>query len=130
MMRLRIRITGAVQGVGFRPHVYRLARARGLAGYVLNSIQGVCIEVEGPPLSVDAFQEELRSAPPANAVVSGFVSEAIAEQGIAGFVVRHSDSSGEPVAYLLPDLAVCPACLGDIRDPRNRRYRYPFTTCT
>ncbi|MBI5281209.1 MAG: carbamoyltransferase HypF [Candidatus Solibacter usitatus] len=129
-MRLRIRITGAVQGVGFRPHVYRLARARGLAGYVLNSIQGVCIEVEGPTASVEAFQEELRAGPPANAVVSGFSSEAIAEQGGGEFAVRHSDSSGEPAAYLLPDLAICTACLKDIGDPRNRRYRYPFTTCT
>jgi hydrogenase maturation protein HypF len=116
--------------VGFRPHVYRLARARGLAGFVLNSIQGVLIEAEGAATGLDAFVEELRAGPPPNAVVTGFTTEAIPDEGTASFTVRHSDATGEPAAFLLPDLAICPECLADITNPCNRRYRYPFTTCT
>jgi hydrogenase maturation protein HypF len=127
-MRLRIRITGAVQGVGFRPHVYRMAGRHGLAGFVLNSAQGVLIEVEGA--SATAFVEQLRAQPPAHAVIAGFSLESIADLGDTSFTVRHSDSSGQPAAYLLPDLAICDACQAEIRDPANRRFRYPFTTCT
>ncbi|QOY89840.1 carbamoyltransferase HypF [Paludibaculum fermentans] len=129
-MRLRIRITGAVQGVGFRPHVYRLAASAGLGGFVQNSIQGVLIEAEGPPRVARWLEQKLRETPPANAVVHSFISEEIPEQGITAFRVDDSDTKGEPAAFLLPDLAICPACLADIRDPGNRRYRYPFTTCT
>ncbi len=127
-MRLRIRITGAVQGVGFRPHVYRLAVEHGLTGFVLNSAQGVLIEAQG--LRAEKFEAALRAQPPAHAVIAGFTSETMAERDERTFEVRHSDSLGEPSAYLLPDLAICDACLGEIRDPRNRRFRYPFTTCT
>lgn len=129
-MRLRIRITGAVQGVGFRPHVYRLAVEAGLSGFVLNSAQGVCIEAQGEAAAVRGFAERLQRCPPANAVVASFDTEPLQEQAAGPFEVRSSDASGEPAAYLLPDLAVCPACLADIRTPGNRRYRYPFTSCT
>lgn len=129
-MRLRIRITGAVQGVGFRPHVYRMAAEAGLAGFVLNSVQGVLIEAEGAESAVARFAEELRLAPPANAVVASFSLERVEDQATQGFEVRTSDAAGEPAAFLLPDLAICPACLLDIRTPGNRRHRYPFTSCT
>ncbi len=129
-MRLRIRITGAVQGVGFRPHVYRMAREAGLTGYVLNNAQGVLIEAEGAAGAVSDFAEHLRRCPPANAVVAGFEAEAAPEQGSLQFEVRTSDGSGAPAAFLLPDLAVCPACLADIRARGNRRHQYPFTSCT
>lgn len=129
-MRLRIRITGAVQGVGFRPHVYRLAASAGLGGFVQNSFQGVLIEVEGPPRVARWLEQKLKEAPPAHALVHSFSSEEIPEQGMAPFRVDHSDVTGEPGAFLLPDLAICAACLAEIRDPGNRRYRYPFTTCT
>ncbi|MGC4056188.1 MAG: carbamoyltransferase HypF [Paludibaculum sp.] len=129
-MRLRIRITGAVQGVGFRPQVYRLASSAGLGGFVQNSHEGVLVEVEGPPRVARWLEQKLREAPPAHATVHSFSTEEIADQGITPFRVDQSDSSGQPGAFLLPDLAVCPACLGDIRDERNRRYRYPFTSCT
>lgn len=129
-MRLRIRITGAVQGVGFRPHVYRLAASAGLGGFVQNSFQGVLIEVEGPPRVTRWLEQKLKEAPPAHALVHSFRSEEIPEQGMALFRVDDSDATGEPGAFLLPDLALCPACLAEIRDPHNRRYRYPFTTCT
>lgn len=129
-MRLRIRITGAVQGVGFRPHVYRLAVSAGLAGFVQNSIQGVCIEAEGPPRVVRWLEQRLRESPPPNSFVHSFVTEEIPEQGHQPFEVQASDPSGEPAAFLSPDLAICPACLDDIRNSGNRRYRYAFTTCT
>lgn len=129
-MRLRIRITGAVQGVGFRPHVYRLAASAGLSGFVLNSIQGVLIEVEGPPRVVRWFEQQLRESPPPHARIHTSTTEEIPEQGAAPFEVRESDAAGQPAAFLLPDLAICPACLADIRNPANRRHRYPFTTCT
>jgi hydrogenase maturation protein HypF len=129
-MRLRLRIAGAVQGVGFRPHVYRMAVEAGLSGYVLNSAQGVLIEIQGTPEAVSAFEARLRRTPPANAWIASFSSEALPDEDGAAFAVRHSDAGGEPAAYLLPDLAVCAECLADIRDPRNRRHRYPFTSCT
>ncbi len=129
-MRLRIRITGAVQGVGFRPHIYRMAVSAGLTGSVLNSAQGVLIEVEGCDEAVDLFASELREHPPSNAVVTTFLSQRIPDQHSSTFEILHSDDSGEPAAFLLPDLAICPACLDDIRDPHNRRHLYPFTTCT
>ncbi|WP_321478169.1 carbamoyltransferase HypF [uncultured Paludibaculum sp.] len=129
-MRLRIRICGAVQGVGFRPHVYRLASSAGLGGFVQNSIHGVVIEAEGPPRVVRWLEQKLREAPPSHALVESFTCEEIEEQGMAPFRVDLSDATGEPSAFLLPDLAVCAACLSDIRTPANRRYLYPFTTCT
>ncbi|MBI4893660.1 MAG: carbamoyltransferase HypF, partial [Acidobacteria bacterium] len=129
-MRLRLRITGAVQGVGFRPHVFRLATEAQLAGFVLNSPQGVQIEVQGPGESVEAFREKLQQNPPANAQIATFTSEQIPDQPDQTFEVRPSANTGQPAAYLLPDLAICPPCLADIRNPRNRRHLYPFTSCT
>lgn len=129
-MRIRVRITGAVQGVGFRPHVCRLAERHGVAGFVLNSAQGVLVEAEGGDASVRAFVEELRTSPPPLSVIASFAAEEIPERGERGFRVESSDSGGEPEAFLLPDLAICAECRREIFDPANRRYRYPFTTCT
>jgi len=129
-VRIRVRITGAVQGVGFRPHVYRLARRHGVAGFVLNSVQGVVAEAEGSEAAVRAFVEELQREPPPLAVIAAFETSEIPDQGETQFRVETSDTGGEPEAFLLPDLALCDACRAEIFDPRNRRYRYPFTTCT
>jgi hydrogenase maturation protein HypF len=129
-MRIRITITGAVQGVGFRPYVYRLACGYGLSGHVQNSVRGVRIEAQGEASQIASFEDRLRREPPANAVIRDFVSEAIPEQDSTGFSVRTSDASGEPDAYLLPDLAVCGDCLRDIQEPGNRRQGYAFTSCT
>ena len=129
-MRIRIRITGAVQGVGFRPHVYRLAERHGVAGFVLNSAQGVLVEAEGGQSQVDAFVEELRARPPRLAVVASFETMRLPDRGERGFRVETSAEEGEPEAFLLPDLGLCEDCRREIFDPHNRRYRYPFTTCT
>jgi len=129
-VRVRVKITGAVQGVGFRPFVYRLANEWNLSGWVINSSQGVRIEAQGAEADVEAFLRRLQEHPPPHAVVAGFEVAGIPEQDGSGFRVLASDPEGEPAAFLLPDLASCRECLAEVRDPANRRYRYPFTTCT
>jgi len=129
-VRIRARITGAVQGVGFRPHVFRMAQQHGVAGFVLNSTSGVTVEAEGEERRVHAFVEDLRGNPPPLAVIASFRTETLPDAGYSGFSVRQSDTQGEREAFLLPDLAMCAECRREIFDPRNRRFRYPFTTCT
>lgn len=129
-MRIRARITGAVQGVGFRPHVFRMAQKHGVAGFVLNSTAGVLIEAEAEDGRVRAFVEELRRNPPPLARIASFLTELLPGAGYSGFHVEASDTGGEPEAFLPPDLAMCGDCRREIFDPRDRRYRYPFTTCT
>jgi hydrogenase maturation protein HypF len=127
--RLRVRIRGAVQGVGFRPFVYRLARELELAGWVINSSAGVVIEVEGTPATLDQFLlRVVRDCPP-RAIVQGTESAYFDPVGFRSFEIRES-AGGEKTALVLPDIATCPNCLQDLRDPGNRRYRYPFTNCT
>ena len=127
--RLRVRIRGAVQGVGFRPFVYRLARELGLAGWVINSSSGVVIEVEGPSATLEQFLlRVVRDCPP-RAMVQGTESAYLDPVGFRSFEIRES-VGGEKTALVLPDIATCPSCLEDLRDPANRRYRYPFTNCT
>ncbi len=127
--RLRVRIRGAVQGVGFRPFVYRLARELGLAGWVINSSAGVVIEVEGPPATLERFLlRVVRDCPP-RAIVQGTESAYFDPVGFRAFEIRES-AGGEKTALVLPDIATCPSCLEDLRDPANRRHRYPFTNCT
>lgn len=127
-MRVRIRITGAVQGVGFRPHVYRMAMEAGLTGYVLNSVHGVVVEAQGEGAA--GFAEELRRNPPANAVVASFEVEELEARGETKFEVRMSEAEGAPEAFLPPDLAVCGECLAEIRSAKDRRCGYAFTSCT
>jgi len=130
MERWRLTIQGAVQGVGFRPFVYRLATDLRAGGWVVNSAQGVVIEVEAPTVTLDTFITRLRSELPRHASISDFHVQTIPPQGETEFHIHHSDSKGVKSALILPDLAICPDCLRDISDPTNRRYRYPFTNCT
>ncbi|MEJ5367150.1 MAG: carbamoyltransferase HypF [Bryobacteraceae bacterium] len=129
-MRIRARITGAVQGVGFRPHVFRMACKHGVAGFVLNSTAGVVIEAEAANGTVSAFFEELRRSPPPLARIASFTTEPLPDAGYKEFRVESSETEGEAEAFLPPDLAMCGDCRREIFDPRNRRCRYPFTTCT
>jgi hydrogenase maturation protein HypF len=128
--RLRITARGAVQGVGFRPFVYRLATELHLHGWVVNSTQGVTIEVEGDCALLDSFLIRLSSEKPPRSFFQSLESRFLDVAGYTAFEIRESISSGEPTALILPDIATCEECLAEIFDPANRRYRYPFTNCT
>jgi hydrogenase maturation protein HypF len=126
----RISVRGVVQGVGFRPFVYRLAHDHGLTGWVLNHSGGVDIEIEGPPAALDAFIRELETeAPPLARIEAVEVADA-PSAGYRAFEIRHSVSEEGRYQLISPDMATCPDCLSDLLDPADRRYRYPFTNCT
>ena len=127
-MRVRARVSGVVQGVGYRPFVYGLASELGLSGFVFNDAEGVLVEVEGE--SVDAFVARLRREAPPLASVSDVVCEAVPEVGERAFVIRESPRGGAPDAPISADVATCDACLAELFDPSDRRYRYPFINCT
>ncbi len=129
-MRVRLRIEGTVQGVGFRPHVYRLASAMGLGGYVLNDERGVLLEAEGDDTSVERFVVRLREEAPPLAEIQRVLREEVAVCGEDGFRILASGRGGEPDALVAPDAATCPDCLAELFDPADRRYRYPFVNCT
>ncbi|MGQ9369989.1 carbamoyltransferase HypF [Azospirillum sp. ST 5-10] len=127
--RVRVRVRGQVQGVGFRPHVHALARRFALAGWVLNDAQGVLLEVQGT--DVAGFLAALRGEAPPLARIDSVESEAVPTlPGEAGFAIRHSAGGGAVATGVAPDAAVCPACLAELFDPADRRYRYAFLNCT
>ncbi|HEY7266143.1 MAG TPA: carbamoyltransferase HypF [Solirubrobacterales bacterium] len=128
--RLRVRVEGTVQGVGFRPFVYRVADELGLAGWVLNDSRGVLIEVEGERDALDALLERLRGEGPPLAVVERVAEETVAVTGETGFRITESAEGGEGEAAVSPDVATCDDCLTELLDPDDRRHRYPFTNCT
>jgi len=128
--RLKIAVRGAVQGVGFRPFVHRLAAELGLAGWVNNSSQGVFIEAEGSRPVLEQFLFRLQTEKPPRSFIQSLESWWLDPTGCAGFQIRPSDPGGGKTAILMPDLATCPECLREILDPRNRRHLYPFTNCT
>ncbi len=127
--RLRIRVGGVVQGVGFRPYVFRLAGELGLAGFVLNDPKGVVIEIEGDDAAVAGFLRRLPAEAPPLASIAEVVPTALEPVGEAGFVVGAS-RDGEAGAPVAADAATCPACLAELLDPGDRRHRYPFVNCT
>ena len=128
-VRVHVAIRGAVQGVGFRPFVYRLAQELGLRGWVSNSTAGVFVEAEGADPVVRAFVRRLESDKPAIALIQSLEATFLNPVDYAGFEIRAS-TGGEKCTLVMPDLATCPACVADIFDTGNRRYRYPFTNCT
>ena len=128
--RAKVTVLGAVQGVGFRPFVYRLATQLSLNGWVLNSPQGVFIEVEGSPHGLRTFLVRLQKERPPLAIVQSLEVSFLDAAGYEGFEIRFSEQTGQKTALILPDIAICPDCLREILDPTNRRYRYPFTNCT
>ena len=127
--RLRLDMTGAVQGVGFRPFVHRLAVSERLGGFVRNTGAGVSLEVEGRPQALNRFLARLDAEirPPAR--IHRRHAGWIPVQGEQDFVIAPSTTSDRRSAVVLPDLATCSDCLKEIFDPDDRRYRYPFTTC-
>ena len=128
---VRFRITGAVQGVGFRPFVYRLAHELGISGWVKNDPQGVLIEASADIQTLELFERRLREQAPVAARIGNILhSKENANFAGSGFEIIDSDLTGAKTAQILPDLATCPDCLREIFDPTDRRYLYPFTNCT
>ena len=127
---LKFEIAGIVQGVGFRPHVYRLAVRHGLKGFVRNTESGVEIHVEGKPGAPERFFAALMDTLPEHARVYGVEQTVCEPAGFEEFRIVESDSTPGGVPMMLPDLAPCPECLKEMRDPASRRYHYPFTNCT
>ena len=130
LMRMRISIRGAVQGVGFRPFIYRLAAEDRLAGWVNNSSQGVIVETEGSKEQLQSFLLRIDREKPPRCFIQSLESSYLDPVGYTTFEIRESDDSGEKTALVLPDIAVCSDCLAEVLDPTNRRYLYPFTNCT
>ena len=130
MERLKVVIRGAVQGVGFRPFVYGLASELDLHGWVLNSSQGVFVEVEGERPLLEEFLLRLEQEKPPRAIIQSLEFSFLDPLGYSGFVIRHSEDTGEKTVLILPDIATCPQCYREVGDPDDRRYRYPFTNCT
>jgi len=128
--RIRLRCRGAVQGVGFRPAVHRLATGLGLSGWVLNGPDGVTIEVEGLDSDVEAFARRLPSSLPPLARLDSAEREEVPCLSEVGFTVRPSELGPRRRALVPADAALCAECRADMEDPGNRRHRYPFTTCT
>jgi hydrogenase maturation protein HypF len=127
--RRRFRIVGVVQGVGFRPFVYGLARSHGLTGFVLNDGAGVVVEAEGEPAALDDFAGALRSKAPSLSRVESITAEALPAAGDAAFTIEASAATGRS-ALIPADVATCGDCLRELFDPADRRYRYPFVNCT
>jgi hydrogenase maturation protein HypF len=124
------RIRGIVQGVGFRPFVHRIAARFGLAGSVTNDPGGVVIRAEGDPGGLASFRKALtEEAPPASRIVR-ITARRIAPQGISGFSIGASGRGGTTLSTIPPDIATCPLCLAELRNPSDRRYGYPFINCT
>ena len=129
--RIRVRLRGAVQGVGFRPFVHGLAARYDLSGFVLNDADGVLAEVEGSAL--DAFVTALRDGPPPLARIDGMEVTALPGEGGRGFRICESLAAGSAGAGhigIVPDAATCADCLSEMFDPASRFHRYPFVTCT
>ncbi len=119
-----------VQGVGFRPFVYRLANACNLTGWVINDTRGVTIEAEGRQSSLDRMLHALRHDKPPHAYYEDFDIQYLEPSGFQKFEICESANNGSKQVLMLPDIATCPECLKEIFDPDNRRYLYPFTNCT
>lgn len=128
--RLRAVVRGAVQGVGFRPFVHRLAMEMGMAGTIRNSSQGVVIEIEGSHAQLERFLERLRTETPPLSYIQYLETSFLDPRGYAEFTILPSDDNGSKTAVVLPDAATCSDCLREINDPLDRRFRYPFTNCT
>ena len=127
---MRLSCRGAVQGVGFRPSVHRLARRLGLAGWVRNGRDGAEVEIEGEAAVVERFIRELPASLPPLARLDGLSVEDLAPCATAGFAVIASEAGERREALVPPDAALCPACRAEMDDAGDRRHRYPFTTCT
>ncbi len=129
LRRCRLRIRGQVQGVGFRPHVFALAESRRLSGWVTNDGEGVLAEVQGRGVA-DFVSALVDQAPPLARIDAVEVDDCVPTDEAGGFAILDSDRAGAVATEVPPDAPVCPDCLAELFDPADRRYRYPFLTCT
>jgi len=129
MPRLAVTITGTVQGVGFRPYVFELARRLELSGFVRNQAGGVQIEIEGDAAAIDHFLDEVKHDPPPLAQIEQVAWKSLPVRADAGFQIVASKLDDDEIR-VSPDLAVCEDCLAEMFDPTDRRYRYPLLNCT
>ncbi|MGZ4174264.1 MAG: carbamoyltransferase HypF, partial [Solirubrobacteraceae bacterium] len=128
--RLRLHVRGTVQGVGFRPHVYRLAAELKLNGFVLNDSSGVTLEVEGGVPDLEEFTSRLAREAPPLAIIERVLTEELAPTGKPGFTIRESAPGRRAETPVTSDSATCDECLAELADPADRRFRYPFINCT
>jgi hydrogenase maturation protein HypF len=126
----RVSIAGVVQGVGFRPFVYRIAMRHRVAGWVLNDLAGVEVHAEAPPADLAAFLNDLSAHAPPAARVARVVVREVHPEGRTDFRIRTSCRGSQPTVRISPDLAVCDECLTELRDPDNCRFGYPYINCT
>lgn len=130
IQKVKIVIRGVVQGVGFRPFIYRLAKELDIKGWIINSSQGVFIEAEGNRETLEKFLKNIDTKKPKNSFIQSFEHTWLDAEGYKTFEIRESKEAGSKTALVLPDISTCNDCLEEIFDPQNRRYLYPFTNCT
>src|SRR3989339_348958 len=128
--RVIISIRGAVQGVGFRPFIYRLASELQLKGFIKNNSTGVLIEGEGEKQTLDNFINFIREKKPSLAKITGFEFSFHEKNSYKSFRILESEETSETSAFILPDIAICDDCLREMKNPSDRRYMYPFINCT
>ena len=129
-VRRILHVRGVVQGVGFRPFVYRTALGLGLRGAVWNDSDGVVIDVEGEPDAVSALVKQIALDAPPRASVESLTTTEAAPSGACEFTIAGSEDGAPSRARVSSDLATCEACLRELFDSRDRRFRYPFINCT
>jgi hydrogenase maturation protein HypF len=130
MKWIYLHIEGQVQGVGFRPFVYKLAKWLDLRGWVRNDVDGVHIEAGGTKEQLELFQYLLKDSAPNESRITSICSREIEARDFEKFQIRQSSTTGKPNLLITPDLGLCKQCRNEIHDPQNLRYHYPFTTCT
>lgn len=128
--RIRLLVKGVVQGVGFRPFIYQLAHKHGLAGFVLNTGEGVEIEVEGELKDLEVFRYAIKHSAPPRATIDSISPRIMHCQGDDSFIIKPSLAKPDEFQLVSPDIATCDECAGELSDPADRRFRYPFINCT
>jgi hydrogenase maturation protein HypF len=129
-VRRQIEVSGIVQGVGFRPYIYRLATSRKLKGTIRNTSAGVTMEIQGPAETVEDFTARLPAEAPPLARITNLTIHDVACNGDRDFRIIHSHEGEEVRTLISPDVAICADCLREMFDAKDRRYRYPFINCT